>query len=179
MVWMRQHVDRISSSTDFKSMSLKSQIGSSPDFGWNKPWRTRIFIDQTINLGGAFQLVFFLKISASNSVGRRWFPEYILKSRIPPDKSLKLPKFLDINSMKKTPKNHQQPQLHQAGSLQFAVDADGALNFAVAGGGLRQQLRLRGESTAAAGCFQFRRLGSRKSVRMRMRGERCWGRDVS
>jgi len=44
----------------------------------------------------------------------------------------------------------------QAGSLQFAVDADGALNFAVAGGGLRQQLRLRGESTAAAGCFQFR-----------------------
>lgn len=81
--------------------------------------------------------------------------------------------------MKKTPKNRQQPQLHQAGSLQFAVDADGALNFAVAGGGLRQQLRLRGESTAAAGCFQFRRLGSRKSVRMRMRGERCWGRDVS
>ena len=43
----------------------------------------------------------------------------------------------------------------QAGLVQFAVDADGALNFAVAGGGLRQQLRLRGEGSAA-GCFQFR-----------------------
>jgi hypothetical protein len=39
------------------------------------------------------------------------------------------------------------------------VDADGALNFAVAGGGLRQQLRLRGGGDgdgSAAGCFQFR-----------------------
>ena len=99
---------------------------------------------------------------------------------IPPPKKSKTPKILrhkfDEKNAKKT---HQQPQLHQAGSLQFAVDADGALNFAVAGGGLRQQLRLRGESTAAAGCFQFRCLESRKSVRMRMRGERCGGRDVS
>ena len=39
------------------------------------------------------------------------------------------------------------------------MDADGALNFAVAGGGLRQQLRLRGNGEgdgSAAGCFQFR-----------------------
>lgn len=42
----------------------------------------------------------------------------------------------------------------QVGSVQFAVDADGALNFAVAGGGLRQELRLHSEG--AAGCFQFR-----------------------
>ncbi|CAL1146275.1 unnamed protein product [Cladocopium goreaui] len=52
-----------------------------------------------------------------------------------------------------------QASSQEAGSLQFAVDADGALNFAVAGGGLRQQLRLRGNGDgdgSAAGCFQFR-----------------------
>lgn len=52
-----------------------------------------------------------------------------------------------------------QASSQEAGSLQFAVDADGALNFAVAGGGLRQQLRLRGGGDgdgSAAGCFQFR-----------------------
>ncbi|CAJ1339117.1 unnamed protein product, partial [Effrenium voratum] len=48
-----------------------------------------------------------------------------------------------------------QASSSQAGMLQFAVDADGALNFAVAGGGVRSQMTLSGDS-ARAQCFNFR-----------------------
>ncbi|CAE7567295.1 amy [Symbiodinium sp. KB8] len=44
----------------------------------------------------------------------------------------------------------------QAGKIQFAVDADGALNFAVAGGGVRAQMRLAGDGRLRDHCFSFR-----------------------
>ncbi|CAE7383330.1 Amy4N [Symbiodinium necroappetens] len=44
----------------------------------------------------------------------------------------------------------------QAGKIQFAVDADGALNFAVAGGGVRAQMRLAGDGRLRNHCFSFR-----------------------
>eukprot|EP00439_Symbiodinium_sp_Y106_P025059 s4414_g3.t1 len=44
----------------------------------------------------------------------------------------------------------------QAGKIQFAVDADGALNFAVAGGGVRAQMSLAGDGRLRDHCFSFR-----------------------
>jgi len=43
----------------------------------------------------------------------------------------------------------------EAGSVQFAVDADGALNFAVAGGGVRRLMSLSGDEKLRSECFDF------------------------
>ncbi|CAE8640374.1 unnamed protein product, partial [Polarella glacialis] len=43
----------------------------------------------------------------------------------------------------------------KVGKIQFGVDGDGALNFAVAGGGVRSQLTLASEAALSSGCFNF------------------------
>eukprot|EP00931_Biecheleriopsis_adriatica_P101721 TRINITY_DN76802_c0_g1_i1.p1 TRINITY_DN76802_c0_g1~~TRINITY_DN76802_c0_g1_i1.p1 ORF type:complete len:883 (+),score=137.12 TRINITY_DN76802_c0_g1_i1:35-2650(+) len=49
-----------------------------------------------------------------------------------------------------------QASASEAGMIQFAVDADGALNFAIAGGGVPSQLTLPEDGGLRARCFNFK-----------------------